>query len=274
MKKKKKKIIAIFIAYKAATTVEKFYKNFPLKWVDEVILVDDCSPDRTFEIAKKLGIQAYQNSINLGYGGNLKRTLAIALERGADVIIDIHPDGEYKPSAIPAAIAEIDKGFQFVLGNRFTSTTNPLKKGMYFWKVIPLRILTWIDRVILNIPINDFHQGFRVYTRGMLEKVNFEANSNNYIFSFELIAQSAFNNIKISQVPVETSYTGKKRGASLKNSLIYSLDTFKILFWFILAKLNYKKSIFQKPQGSLSSRIVRLQDPRYIKLGIEGTLPV
>lgn len=265
MKNKKRKIIAIFIAYNAEKTLEKFYRDFPLHWVDDVILVDDASKDRTFELAKKLGIPAYKNTFNLGYGGNLKRTLALALQRGADIIIDIHPDGEYKPSAIPTALKEIKNGSECVLGNRFTSKTNPLKKGMYIWKILPLIWLTWIDRFILGIPINDFHQGFRVYTRSMLEKINFEANSNNYIFSFELIAQATFNNVAISQVPVETIYTGNKRGASLKNSIIYSLDTFIILFWFLIARLGYKREIFNKPKKAIESRISILQDPHNIK---------
>lgn len=242
---KNPKIVAIFIAYNAESTLAKFWEELPKQYFDECILVDDVSKDNTFSIAQKLkGLKSYRNPVNLGYGGNLKKALAIALDHGADIIVDIHPDGEYKPSAIPLALEKIQKdGFEFVMGNRFTNIVDPLKSGMRFWKVLPLLILSYIDRLILGIEITDFHQGFRVYTKNLLRKVNFEKNSNNYLFSFELIAQSAFNKIKIGEVPVETNYVGKKRGASFKNSIKYSLGTFKVLLLFLLAKIGFKNKI-------------------------------
>ena len=243
----KQKIVTIFIAYNAAKTLENFYKNFPKKYCDEIILVDDYSSDETFKIAKKLGIKTYRNPVNLGYGGNMKRALDLALKEKADIIIDIHPDGEYSPSAIPGALKQIQRGNRFVLGNRFTSLIKPIKNGMYIWKLIPLRILNSIDSLVLGVRLKDFHQGFRVYTKQMLQNLNYHQNSNNYLFSFELIAQSVYKKIKIAQVPVETSYRGKKRGASLKSSIIYSLGTFKVLFLYILARLGFKTKIFKDP---------------------------
>ncbi len=242
--KKRTKIITIFLAFNASQTLEKFYRDFPKNLVDEIILVDDASHDNTFKLAKKLGIKSYRNSVNLGYGGNMKRALKLALEDGADIIIDIHPDGEYKSSAIPGALKEIEAGSEFILGNRFRTSDNPLKSGMYFWKWVPIRILNLIDKMILRVNLDDFHQGFRVYTKKMLKRVNYLVNSNNYLFSFELIAQAAYHKIRIAQVPVETSYTGKKRGASLKNSIKYSLGTFKVLGLFILARLGFKTDLF------------------------------
>lgn len=248
---KKQKVIAIFLAYNASKTLEKFYHNFPKKLVDEIILVDDASKDQTYKLAKKLGIQSFRNSVNLGYGGNMKKALNLALERGADIIIDIHPDGEYKPSAIPQALKEIEAGSEFILGNRFTTLDNPLKSGMYFWKWIPIRFLNYIDKIILGVNLSDFHQGFRVYTRKMLKRVNYLVNSDNYLFSFELIAQAVYHKIKIAQVPVVTSYTGKKRGASLKNSIKYSLGTFKVLFLYLLARIGFQTELFQRPSPNI-----------------------
>lgn len=257
---KKLKIIAIFIAYNAEKTLVRFWRELPKQYFDECLLVDDASKDNTFKIAQKLnGLKTYRNSVNLGYGGNLKRALAIALSHGADIIVDIHPDGEYKPSAIPLALKKIQKdGFEFVMGNRFTNIANPLKSGMHIWKVLPLLTLSCIDRLILGLNITDFHQGFRVYTRNLLEKVGFEKNSNNYLFSFELIAQSVFNGVKIDEVPVETNYVGEKRGASFKNSIKYSLDTFKILALYLLAKIGIKTKIFKRPKENLNTRIIKL----------------
>lgn len=242
--KKNPKIIAILIAYNAAKTLEKFYYNFPKNLVDDVILVDDASKDKTYSIAKKLGITSFQNPVNLGYGGNMKKALTLALEAGADIIIDIHPDGEYNPTAIPESLKYIQEGSEFILGNRFNHFLKPIKSGMYIWKFIPIWILNQFDKLVLGVKIDDLHQGFRVYTKNLLKKVNFEENSNNYLFSFELIAQAAFKKIKISQVSVETNYAGKKRGASLKNSVKYSLGTFIILTLFIFAKLGFKTKLF------------------------------
>lgn len=236
--------MAIFIAYNAGRTLEKFYTTFPLHLVDEVILVDDASSDDTYAISKRLGITSYRNPVNLGYGGNMKRAIQIALDRGAGIIIDLHPDGEYKPSAIPAALEKIKRGSNFVLGNRFYHMSKPLESGMYFWKFIPLVLLNKVSGLVLRVKIDDFHQGFRVYTRELLEKVNFEKNSNNYLFSFEIIAQASYHHMNIAQVPVETSYSGKKRGASLKHSILYSFGVFKVMALFLLAKLFYRSAIF------------------------------
>lgn len=258
IREKKPKVIAIFIAYNCVHTLKKFYDNFPRYLVDDIILVDDASKDRSFELAKSLGIKAYRNPINLGYGGNLKRTLAIAIKNGGDIFIDIHPDGEYKTNAIPLALERIKKDSKFVLGNRFAKIEQPLKSGMYFWKFLPILLMNRIDNLIFGVKIGDFHQGFRVYTRELLEKVSFENNSNNYLFSFELIAQAAERNIRIDEVSVETNYTGKKRGASLKNSIRYSLGTFKVLFLFLLTKVGFENKIFRKPNESLLERIKKL----------------
>ncbi|MEK7616907.1 MAG: glycosyltransferase family 2 protein [Patescibacteria group bacterium] len=251
MKEKKSKIVVIFLAYNASKTLEKFYLEFPKKFVSDIILVDDASKDNTFKIAKKLGIKSFRNPVNLGYGGNMKRALNLALASGANIVIDIHPDGEYKPSAIPYAIKKIESGAEFVLGNRFTNFYNPLTSGMYIWKWLPIRLLNFLDTIILGINLDDFHQGFRVYTKKMLERINYQSNSNNYLFSFELIAQAVYHKVKISQVPVETSYTGKKRGASLINSIKYSMGTFKVLLLFMMAKLGFRIQLFQSKQLSV-----------------------
>jgi len=261
----KSRIIVILLAYNAAATLEKFYRDFPKQLVDQIILLDDASKDDTFKIAQKLGIVSYQNKINLGYGGNLKKAIVIALMKGGEIIIDIHPDGEYKPNAISQSIQKVKEGAELVLGNRFYNSNYILRKsGMNKWKLIPIKILNLFDKLILGTNINDFHQGFRVYTKNLFEKINFEENSNNYLFSFEIIAQAIFQKVKISQVAVQTRYTGKKRGASLKNSIIYSIGTFKILVLFILAKTGQKIKIFQKPKKDLRSRIAEFFKEKFV----------
>ena len=241
---KKPAIFAVFIAYNAEKTLGKFFETFPKHLFDEIILVDDASQDSTYELAKSLGIKTYKNEVNLGYGGNMKRALSIGLQLGGDVFVDIHPDGEYLPSSIPAALKKVEEGAWFVLGNRFSNMATPLKSGMYFWKFIPIVGLNLLARLILQTDIKDLHQGFRVYTRRLLEKNSFENYSNGYLFSIEMIAQAIFNKISIAQVPVETRYTGKKRGARLKHSILYTTGTIKILLFFLAAKVGIKSKIF------------------------------
>lgn len=252
--KNEPKVIAILLAYNAADTLEKFYKELPKRELDDIILVDDSSWDSTFEIAKKLGIASFRNEVNLGYGGNLKKALCLALLRGADIIVDIHPDGEYDPKVIPKAL-KVGKGDYLVLGNRFFDFNYAFfKSGMFIWKAIPLLILNYVSKFVLRTDANDLHQGFRVYTRRFLERINFENNSNNYLFSFEIIAQAVFTKSRILEVPVLARYRGKKRGAKFISSINYSLGIFKILLLFLLLKIGYRSIIFQKPKGDLKYR--------------------
>lgn len=256
--KKQPSLFALFIAYNAAGTLKDFYANFPKHLFDEIILVDDASVDNTFELAQSLGIKSYRNKTNKGYGGNMKRALSIGLLQGGDVFVDIHPDGEYLPSSIPAALSCVKSGAQFVLGNRFGSILGPLKSGMLFWKILPIWFLNFVARTVLGVDIKDMHQGFRVYTREMLEKINFENNSDDYLFSFELIAQAAIKKIPIAQVLVETHYRGSKRGASLKKSILYTLGTFKTLLVFLCAKWGVPSQLFEAPQTSIEVRAKNL----------------
>jgi glycosyltransferase involved in cell wall biosynthesis len=175
----RKKVIAILPAYNAKKSLLPFLKTLPRDVFDEIILVDDCSIDGTYEYAKKQkGIRVYHTRRNLGYGGNLKTCLSIALEHGADVIVEIHPDGEYGTNGILPGLEEVRRGAKMVLGDRFA---NPRRKsGMYWWKHPFTRVLTHLDNLVFSTQIGDMHQGFRVYTRELLEEVNFRVNSNNY----------------------------------------------------------------------------------------------
>lgn len=253
---KKPKIILILLAYNAHKTLREFYKSLPLNLFDEIILFDDDSRDKTYEISKSLGIKTYRNKVNLGYGGNLKKALSIALLRGAEIIVDIHPDNEYKADAIKPALKLINNESDLVLGNRFYDLNYVFNKsGMFIWKILPLLALNKISRLLLNTDVNDLHQGFRVYTKKLLEKINFDSNSNNFLFSFELICQAVFINAKITEVPVDTNYLGKKRGAKLISSINYTLGTFRIMLLFILAKLGVKIRIFKQPETKLFARL-------------------
>lgn len=244
---KKEKIIAILLAYNAQKTLKDFYQSLPKNLFDDILLFDDASQDNTYSFSKKLKIKTYRNTTNLGYGGNLKKALKIALALGATIIVDIHPDGEYDPTSIKQGVDQAINGSELITGNRFFSHKYIFKQsGMYKWKIIPILVLNFITKVMLHTKINDLHQGFRIYTRSLLNKVNFEANSNNYIFSLEIIAQAQFANCKITQIPIKTHYSGKKRGASFISSLNYTLATLRVITLFLLAKIGINSKLFNK----------------------------
>jgi len=227
-------IVALLPAYQAEKTLATFLKQLPKNLFDEIILVDDSSTDNTFEIAKKQsGIRLYKTPQNLGYGGTMKFGLKIALESGAHIIVEIHPDGEYLPDGILPALEKIKQGAKLVLGNRF-SHTNP--KGMYGWKVFANKLLTWIDNSILQTHFPDLHQGFRVYTKDFLKHARFAHNSNDFTFTFEVILQAIYHKFPIAVVPVTAIYKGRKRGVTTKNGAIYTIKSFWVLLLFILSR--------------------------------------
>lgn len=242
------KVAAVLPAYESAATLEGVLNALPREYLHYIILVDDYSKDQTFEIASKdNSILVYRNEKNLGYGGNVKRCLCLALEHGADIIIEIHPDGEYGLESIAPAIEEIKKGAGLVLGNRFAWGKGPLKSGMYFWKFPFIIILNAVGNWALGTNLGDLHQGFRVYSSQLLKNINFMGNGDNYIFSFQVIVQTVFKKFPIREVPESCCYSGKKRGSRLLPAAIYSICIFGVIAQFFLAKLGIPVRLFQNP---------------------------
>lgn len=222
----KQKIFAILPAYNAKKTFKHVVDSLPNGVFEAIILSDDGSRDGTYEAAKQdKRLVVIKTPKNLGYGGNLKFCLSHALGLGADAIVEIHPDGEYQTDGILPALTKVNNGAHLILGNRFLGLNN----GMNIWKNIGTRGLSAIDRVWLGMSIGDLHQGFRVYTRQLLENNPYKTYSNNYLFSFEIIVDAIRNGFTVEEVPVSTSYTGKKRGALPKAAILYTLQTFLVL---------------------------------------------
>jgi len=247
LKNKKLKIVAILPAFNVARALPSFIKSLPKGIFGKIILVDDGSRDATYKVAKKIkGIEVHRHSHNLGYGGSLKTLLYLAFDRDNDIAIEIHPDGEYLTDGIVPGLEKIKSGADLVLGNRFGVEKSLIESGMYAWKYPVTRFLSWFSNFILGTNIPDPHQGFRIYTRKFAEKVNYLAGSNNYIFSFEIIAAATLKNLKIKSVPVSAKYSGKKRGVSLKSAVIYTLGTFRVLGLFLLAKMGLEGDIMAR----------------------------
>ena len=227
-------------AYNAALTLKRAYYRLPHTYIDQIILVDDASTDNTYAVAKKFPINVFRNENNLGYGGNLKVCLVKALEAGADIIIEYHPDNQYDPSTLPLFLKKAKQGYDFALGSRFIHPKEALERKMPPIKFIANRALSFIDELILGIELTEFHSGFRMYTKTFLENVPFRQNSDDYLFSFEIIVQAVFYKFKIAEIQVSCDYHPKMHTANIYRSTIYALGTFKTLSQYLWAKFGKK----------------------------------
>lgn len=178
MKSSGEKAVLFMQAYFAAKTLNSVYGKIPKQYVDEIILVDDASSDDISRVASSLGIKFFRNDRNLGYGGNIKVCLQKALELNSDIIIELHPDGQYDPSCIPAAVAKMRQGYDFVMGSRFLISGAAIANKMPFWKYVINRMSTWVSSSILGLKLTEFHCGFRVYSKRLIEAIYFEHNHN------------------------------------------------------------------------------------------------
>ena len=223
-------------AYNAAKTLEMTLKDVPQHLVDEVLLVDDASCDDTWELATRLGIAAVRHSRNRGYGGNQKTCYTEALRRGADIAVMVHPDYQYDPTLIPYLLEPLLRGEgdavfgSRMLGGRF------LEGGMPLWKFYGNVFLTAIENVTMHMFLTECHSGFRAYSRRYLETVNFMANSDDFVFDTEIIAQGVYHGLRIREIPIETRYFEAASQISFRRSVIYGLSILVVMLKFRLQK--------------------------------------
>ena len=219
---KDKKIVVVMPAYNAAQTLEKTYKEIPFNVVDEVILVDDMSSDNTSELAKELGIQhVIRHEKNTGYGGNQKSCYNKALEIGADIVIMVHPDYQYTPMLIePMSYIIANDVYQVVLGSRILGK-GALKGGMPIYKYIANRLLTFFQNVMMNQKLSEYHTGYRAFSREVLEKIDFNIDSDDFVFDNQMLAQIAYAGYEIAEVTCPTKYFEEASSINFKRSSIY-----------------------------------------------------
>jgi glycosyltransferase involved in cell wall biosynthesis len=230
------KIAAVILTYNCAGLVRKAYGQIPAQLVDDVFATDDGSTDSSHQAARELGIAAFRHAPNRGYGGNLKQGIRIALERGADYIVEVHGDGQFDPGALREAMPLIETGVEFIIGSRFRVPGQARANGMPLVRYLANRGLSRIDRAILGLPFTEFHTGFRIYSRTMLERIPWEENSDNYLFSFQIIAQAAHKGISVGEVPVIADYRSEHTSHSIRGAAVYALQTFAVLAEYLLAK--------------------------------------
>jgi glycosyltransferase involved in cell wall biosynthesis len=242
------KVIAVMPAYNAETTLAATLADVPPGSVDEVLLVDDGSRDRTVELARELGLTVIVHPENRGYGGNQKTCYRHALARGADIVVMIHPDYQYDSRVIPLAVGILELGIcDVVLGSRIRSRQEALAGGMPLYKYVSNRFLTAVENCALGQNLGDFHSGFRVYRREVLERVPFERNSDDFVFDTQFLVQAVRLGYRLGDVPVPVRYFAEASSINFKRSLRYGVATLGVVAQYWLDRLGLKHSpLFQE----------------------------
>jgi glycosyltransferase involved in cell wall biosynthesis len=242
----KANVVVVMPAYNAASTVVETREEIPPNIVSKVILVDDKSKDQTIPIARDAGIEVIAHPHNVGYGGNQKTCYMAALREGAEVIVMLHPDGQYDPAILPAMIDPILAGeADMTLGSRFLQPGGPRAGGMPRYKIIANRFLTTVENYILGTHFSELHTGYRAYSRHFLETVPFLRNSNDFVFDSQVIAQSVVFNMRVTEVPVQTKYFEDASSTTLRQSVIYGTKTLGVMLRYRLHRsARLKAAIF------------------------------
>ncbi len=237
-----KKVVIVMPAYRASLTLERTYKEIPFDIVDEVILVDDYSPDNTAEVAKSIGIQhVIRHDVNKGYGGNQKTCYTKALEIGADIVVMVHPDYQYTPKLIRAMVSIIGEDlYPVVFGSRILGK-GALKGGMPLYKYIANRFLTLSQNILMSQKLSEYHTGYRAFSREVLQAVPFKKCDDDFIFDNEMIAQIFAKGYEIAEVTCPTKYFDEASSINFMRSSKYGLGVLWVSFRYFLNNLGIFK---------------------------------
>ncbi len=246
------KIIVILPAYNAEKTLQKTVEEIPFDIVDEVILTDDFSTDNTLKITQNIDIQhIIAHDKNKGYGANQKTCYKKALELKADVIVMLHPDYQYSPKLIPAMCELIvNNTFDVVLGSRILSS-GALKGGMPLYKYISNRVLTLIQNILMNQKLSEYHTGYRCFNAQFLKQIDFENNSNDFIFDNEILAQLCYKNARIGEISCPAKYFKDASSINFKKSVVYGFGVLRVSLVYFLQKNKLIKILNKKNEVSL-----------------------
>jgi glycosyltransferase involved in cell wall biosynthesis len=231
------KIVGMILTYNCEDLLEAAFEKIPKEQFDELYVMDDGSTDRTVTVANRLGLEVRTQFPNQGYGANVKAGLIRGREKGADYVVEIHGDGaQFNPKAVIEAVPHMKDGADFIVGSRFAIRGRALKSGMPWARFLANRFLGLFDRLILGLPISEFHTGFLIYGKNFLKKIPFESNSNTHLCSFQVLAQAAYFNLKVREVPVDADYHAPHTSYSYWGATFYALGTFLVLTQFLCAK--------------------------------------
>jgi len=240
---KGKRVAVVMPAYNAAATLEQTYREIPLDLVDELILCDDASKDDTVALANKIGINhIISHRTNKGYGSNQKSLYNKALEIKADIVIMVHPDYQYTPKLIPSMVNIIGEGlYPVVLGSRILGK-GALKGGMPFYKYIANRFLTFTQNLLVSYKLSEYHTGYRAFDSEVLRTINFNDNSDDFVFDNEMLSQIIYSGFDIAEVTCPTKYFDAASSINLSRSIKYGLGVLRVSVVHRLNKLGVLKS--------------------------------
>jgi len=229
------KPIIVLPAYNAAKTLEKTVADIPKNLISKIILVDDGSTDQTVEIARKLNLSIFEHKENRGYGANQKTCYNLAREEKTDIIIMIHPDYQYDPTRIKYFIDLIDKdGFDVVLGSRIRSRKEVLDGGMPVYKYLANRFLSFWENILSGQNLSEWHTGMRAYKKDVLDKIDYENFSDDFVFDSEMLFAIVQNKFKIGETPVPVRYSSLSSSINIKRSLVYGFKTLGVALKFFI----------------------------------------
>jgi glycosyltransferase involved in cell wall biosynthesis len=233
-----KKIVVVMPAYNAGKTLAETYSEIPLDIVDDVILVDDHSRDNTVEEARRLGIEnIVVHEENRGYGANQKTCYRKALLLGADVVIMLHPDYQYTPKLIPSmAYLVCNEVYPVVLGSRILGR-GALRGGMPLYKYLSNRFLTLVENFLLNEKLSEYHTGYRAFSREVLDTVNFEENSDDFVFDNEILSQILFAGFRVAEITCPTKYFPEASSIDFSRSVKYGLGVLRVSMGHFLQRI-------------------------------------
>lgn len=241
MEAQKMKTIVVLPAYNAEKTLRKTIEDIPKDVVSEIILVDDFSSDETSRVGEELGLFVFRHEKNKGYGGNQKTCYSLALDKGADIVVMLHPDYQYDPKLIKYFVSFLEEGyFDIMLGTRIRTRKEALAGGMPFYKYFSNRFLTFFENLFSGYNLGEWHTGMRAYKRNVLEEIDFHKNSDDFIFDTQFLFRAVEKEFKIGEIPVPVKYFPEASSINFKRSLKYGLLTLWIAFWFWLKKIYNK----------------------------------
>jgi len=246
-----KQVCVVLPAYNAEKTLALTVAEIPREYIDDIILVDDASCDKTVDIARELSLYTVVHDKNRGYGGNQKTCYGHALKRGADIVIMLHPDYQYTPKLLVAMGSLIAIGqYDVVLGSRILSE-GALKGGMPFYKYVANRFLTLMQNLFLNKKLSEYHTGYRAFSRKVLETLPLSCNSDDFIFDNQMLAQAVYYNFRIGEISCPTKYFPDASSINLRRSIVYGLGVLKVSLQFRLARLGVLNGkIFPQSQST------------------------
>ena len=241
-----KTVLVIMPAYNAGLTLEKTYNDIPFDVVDDVVLVDDKSTDNTVAVARGLGIQhIIEHQANRGYGANQKSCYNKALEIGADIIIMLHPDYQYNPKLIPSMAGLIASDvYPVVIASRILGS-GALKGGMPFYKYVSNRFLTLFQNAMMGQKLSEYHTGYRAYKKEVLEQIDFNNNSDDFVFDNQFLAQVLYCGHEVAEVTCPAKYFPEASSINFSRSLTYGLGVMKVSMLYFFDKLGLKTKLFK-----------------------------